>query len=192
MALRCANREKKSEGTNASNGQMAKWLSLIAIVCLCSFTPSFNQAMAPNVSLSALELARPFHTRLNAYPLHLLWLQNDATSSGSGDGDRDPEWVTLVSEDDFRFILDYRCAISSGTIKTMLSTSEGGGFAEAQSNTVSLQIRGEVLEKVIEYLMWKTKYSDASSTVDIPDFQNRIPPEIALELLMAADFLDGT
>ena len=187
MALRCADREKSPRERTR---RMAKWLSLIAIVCLCSLTPSFNQAMAPNVSLSALELTRPFHTRLNAYPLHLLWLQNDATSSGSGDGD--PEWVTLVSEDDFRFILDYRCAISSGTIKTMLSTGEGGGFAEAQSNTVSLQIRGEVLEKVIEYLMWKTKYSDASSTVDIPDFQNRIPPEIALELLMAADFLDGT
>lgn len=41
--------------------------------------------------------------------------------------------------------------------------------------------RGEVLEKVIEYLHFKTKYG-AAADVDIPDFKNRIPPEIALEL----------
>ncbi|PWN51432.1 hypothetical protein IE53DRAFT_386172 [Violaceomyces palustris] len=51
--------------------------------------------------------------------------------------------------------------------------------------------RGEVLEKVVEYLIYNTKYSQTSNDADIPDFQNRIPPEIALELLMAADFLDG-
>lgn len=41
--------------------------------------------------------------------------------------------------------------------------------------------RGEVLEKVIEYLHFKTKYG-AAADMDIPDFKNRIPPEIALEL----------
>lgn len=41
--------------------------------------------------------------------------------------------------------------------------------------------RGEVLDKVIEYLHFKAKYSHSTDT-DIPDFKNRIPPEIALEL----------
>ncbi|KAN0061608.1 elongin C [Thecaphora frezii] len=147
---------------------------------------------------------------------------------------KDPEWVTLISEDDFRFVVEYKCAIASGTIKTMLSMGEGGtcrsllrlnltpprcmevyrerladssgflrvrsgsmgrwnevgGFAEAESHTAHLQIRGEVLEKIVEYLHWKTKYSAAENDLEVPDFQNRIPPEIALELLMAADFLD--
>ena len=98
--------------------------------------------------------------------------------------------------------------MASPTIKTMLSTGEGGGFAEAENNTARLQIRyvvatfasswfyrsdhftdllafeanrGEVLEKVIEYLHFKTKFG-AAADIDIPDFKNRIPPEIALEL----------
>ena len=41
--------------------------------------------------------------------------------------------------------------------------------------------RGEVLDKVIEYLHFKAK-SDHATEVDIPDFKSRIPPEIALEL----------
>ncbi|KIS71067.1 elongin C, partial [Mycosarcoma maydis] len=98
-------------------------------------------------------------------------------------------WVTLVSDDGYRFLVDNTTVMASPTIKTMLSMGEGGGFAEAESNTARLQIRGEVLEKVIEYLHFKTKYSGATN-VDVPDFRNRIPPEIALELLMAADFLE--
>ncbi|SPO41866.1 related to ELC1 - Elongin C transcription elongation factor [Pseudozyma flocculosa] len=100
----------------------------------------------------------------------------------TSDPTKDPEWVTLVSEDDYRFVVEYKCAIASGTIKTMLSMGEGGGFAEAESHTARLQIRGEVLEKIVEYLQWKTKYSTVDNDLDVPNFQNRIPPEIALEL----------
>lgn len=58
-----------------------------------------------------------------------------------------------------------------------------GGFAEAETLTANLnQIRGVVLEKVVEYLVWKQKYNDSTADTDIPHFQNRIPPEIALEL----------
>ena len=37
------------------------------------------------------------------------------------------------------------------------------------------------MEKVIEYLHFKTKYG-GEGNMDVPDFKNRIPPEIALEL----------
>lgn len=47
-----------------------------------------------------------------------------------------------------------------------------------------------VLEKVVEYLEWAHKHSGAAEGVRIPDFQKNIPPELALELLMTADFLD--
>jgi hypothetical protein len=43
-----------------------------------------------------------------------------------------------------------------------------------------------ILEKVIQYFYYKVKYSN--STAQIPEFP--IEPEIALELLMAANFLD--
>jgi hypothetical protein len=45
---------------------------------------------------------------------------------------------------------------------------------------------GMILEKVIKYLHFKVKYSN--SMQDIPEFV--IEPEIAMELLNAADFLD--
>lgn len=46
--------------------------------------------------------------------------------------------------------------------------------------------RAVILEKVCKYLYYKAKYTDA--TGEIPEF--KIEPEIALELLMAADFME--
>lgn len=40
---------------------------------------------------------------------------------------------------------------------------------------------GEVLEKVIEYLHFNAKYAAAANT-EVPDFKNRIPPAISIEL----------
>lgn len=44
-------------------------------------------------------------------------------------------------QDGYRFLVDNSTVMESPTIKTMLSTGEGGGFAEAESNTARLQIR---------------------------------------------------
>ncbi|SHO77780.1 Similar to S.cerevisiae protein ELC1 (Elongin C, conserved among eukaryotes) [Malassezia sympodialis ATCC 42132] len=98
------------------------------------------------------------------------------------------EWVTLLSDDGYRFVIDREWAMLSGTIQTMLSMEEGG-FSEAQSGVCQLQIRGQVLEKVVEYLQWHARNQDRSE-FSIKDFERKIPPELALELLMAADFLE--
>ena len=45
---------------------------------------------------------------------------------------------------------------------------------------------GVVLEKVCEYLYYNEKHRNAG---DVPDMD--IPPELCLELLMAADYLNG-
>ena len=50
----------------------------------------------------------------------------------------------------------------------------------------SLVASGQVLEKVCEYLHYNEKYKNSR---EIPDMD--IPPELCLELLMAADYLDG-
>lgn len=44
-----------------------------------------------------------------------------------------------------------------------------------------------VLEKVCEYLYYNQKHAESKDVSDMD-----IPPELCLELLIAADYLDGT
>lgn len=90
-------------------------------------------------------------------------------------------YVTLVSSDGFHFTVSKDAASISGTLKNMISDT----FEEGTTNTIRLHdIDGSVLEKVVEYLYYNEKYKDC---VDVPDFH--VPTEMALELLVAADFL---
>lgn len=58
---------------------------------------------------------------------------------------------------------------------------------ESTSNRVNLpNISGVLLEKVCEYLYFNVKYKNKTG---VPPFE--IPPELALELLVVADFLDS-
>ncbi|RKP20739.1 POZ domain-containing protein [Rozella allomycis CSF55] len=93
--------------------------------------------------------------------------------------------VKLVSAEGFEFIIDRNAAMVSNTIKNILSSP--GRFSESIQNEVHLkEIRAVVLDKVCQYCYYKLRHMN--STSEIPDFV--IEPEINLELLMAADFLD--
>ena len=71
----------------------------------------------------------------------------------------------------------------SSTMRTMLE----GTFREAQENIIRFpEISSLILEKVVRYLYYKAKYSHAAAR--IPEFL--IEPEIALELLICAKYLD--
>ncbi|CCI49542.1 unnamed protein product [Albugo candida] len=70
----------------------------------------------------------------------------------------------------------------SGTIRAMLS----GPFSESNNEIRFPDISAPILEKVAQYMYYKEQYSD--STTRFPDFM--IEPEIAMELLMAASYLD--
>jgi len=92
------------------------------------------------------------------------------------------EYITLVSSDGFEFIISKDAAMVSGTIKNMLSST----FRETEERKIKLQeMDGRLLNKVVEYLHYNIKYKDS---VDVPEFN--IPTEMALELLVASDFLD--
>ncbi|KAF3822546.1 hypothetical protein GH733_007920 [Mirounga leonina] len=71
-------------------------------------------------------------------------------------------YVKLISSDGHEFIVKREHALTSGTIKAMLSGP------------------------VCMYFTYKVRYTNSST--EIPEFP--IAPEIALELLMAANFLD--
>ncbi|TPX31664.1 hypothetical protein SmJEL517_g05065 [Synchytrium microbalum] len=106
--------------------------------------------------------------------------------------------VKLISSDGFEFVIDRKCAMASGTLKNMLSSpgtlfvtlmvlEEERQFTESIQNEIRLRdMKAIIVEKVCKYLYYKVKYSNATS--DIPPFP--MENDLALELLMAADFLD--
>ncbi|KAK4700439.1 hypothetical protein P7C70_g5807, partial [Phenoliferia sp. Uapishka_3] len=64
-----------------------------------------------------------------------------------------------------------------------------GGFDESNTGIIRLvEQSSEIVSKVAEYLMYKEKYE--KSNEDAPDFQERVNSNMALELLMASDFLE--
>jgi elongin-C len=78
-------------------------------------------------------------------------------------------------------VIDRRCALISGTIKAMLTSQ----FAESKGEIRFPDIHTAVLEKVIQYLYFKARYTNSNKRV--PDFI--IEPEICLELTLAANYL---
>ncbi|GAA5968998.1 hypothetical protein JCM3765_002278 [Sporobolomyces pararoseus] len=95
------------------------------------------------------------------------------------------EWVTLISDDGFRFVLPRSAALGSGLIQDALTS----GFSEASTHKLELpEQRPEIVEKVAEYLMYKERYSHSKENV--PDFKDRVKPETALELLMVSDYMN--
>eukprot|EP01113_Clastostelium_recurvatum_P046997 TRINITY_DN831_c0_g1_i1.p1 TRINITY_DN831_c0_g1~~TRINITY_DN831_c0_g1_i1.p1 ORF type:complete len:121 (+),score=33.74 TRINITY_DN831_c0_g1_i1:47-364(+) len=97
----------------------------------------------------------------------------------------EPDTVKLISAEGHEFIVDRKAALVSGTIKSMLSGPGTFTFTEQQLGEINFrEISTHILEKVIQYFYYKLKYTN--STTEIPDFV-----KIALELLMAANFLDA-
>ncbi|KAF2088737.1 putative transcriptional elongation regulator Elc1/Elongin C [Saccharata proteae CBS 121410] len=95
------------------------------------------------------------------------------------------DYVTLVSSDGFEFKVQRSAALTSGAIRRMLDPTSN--FSEALTDRCVLEtINGVVLEKVCEYFYYHEKHKEAK---DVPDMD--IPPELCLELLMAADFLNA-
>eukprot|EP00126_Sphaerothecum_destruens_P013090 Sdes_comp22395_c0_seq1m20861 len=97
----------------------------------------------------------------------------------------DVHYVKLISSDGHEFIINRNSAMVSGTIKSMLSGP--GQFSENESNEINFrEIKSHILEKVCKYFYYKVRFTN--STTEIPEFP--IEPENALDLLMAANFLD--
>ncbi|PIL27183.1 hypothetical protein GSI_10325 [Ganoderma sinense ZZ0214-1] len=105
------------------------------------------------------------------------------------ENDKANEWVRLTSSDGYHYLVRRKVAMCSGTLKNSLS-EDGGSFVEAISNTCTMNERGIIVEKLSEYLIYKFTYENAKKNEDIPDFQERVNPEISLELLVAADYYD--
>lgn len=94
------------------------------------------------------------------------------------------DFLKLMSNDGYVFIVDKKTAMISQTIRNTLYG--GGNCEEAQSKTIRFNnIRSEVLERIIEYWHYRTQYSEHID--QLPHFD--INPEIAIELLNCAEYL---
>ncbi|WPH04627.1 Hypothetical protein R9X50_00752000 [Acrodontium crateriforme] len=93
------------------------------------------------------------------------------------------DYVTLVSSDEFSFVVQRTAACLSPAIKRMLDPTNG--FLEAKMNTCRFDnITGVVLEQVCEYFYYNQKHQNSK---DVPDMD--FPTELCLEILIAADYL---
>lgn len=103
--------------------------------------------------------------------------------------------VKLISAEGHEFYVDRKVAMVSGTIRAMFSGTAWlefvgeyitGQFAESSGEVRFPEIPSLILEKVIKYLYYKVRYTN--STQRVPNFE--IEPEISLELLTAANYLE--
>ncbi|XP_050438578.1 elongin-C-like [Adelges cooleyi] len=97
----------------------------------------------------------------------------------------DAMYIKLISSDDHEFIIKREHAMTSETIKAMLSGP--GQFSENQTNMIHFKdIPSHVLKVICLYFAYKLRYTDSSC--EVPEFP--IPTQSSLEILMAANFLD--
>merc|ERR1712205_34895 len=101
------------------------------------------------------------------------------------DEEKPPAVVKLISSEGHEFIIEKDAAMVSGTIKNMLSAP--GMFVESSGEIRFPEMNAQVLEKVCQYFHYKLKFTN-STQPQIPEFV--IEPDVALELLMAANYLD--
>ncbi|KAI7864626.1 BTB/POZ protein [Spinellus fusiger] len=95
------------------------------------------------------------------------------------------DYVKLISSDGFEFIIHREAAMRSGTIKNMLVGPVQ--FRESVDNEIPFRdIKAVILDIVCRYLYYKWQYE--GSVNEIPEF--KIDPEVVLETLMTADFLE--
>lgn len=111
-------------------------------------------------------------------------MASENNNAAAADDDEEEKYIILISAEGWEFYLEKQVATScSATICTTLE----GGFREAEEGIVRFpDLAGYILERVVRYLHYK--YQHSSSTSRIPDFI--IEPEIALKLMIAAEYLD--
>lgn len=104
-------------------------------------------------------------------------------------GRNSQKYVQIVSKDGHAFFLEKELAMASSALRVLLSG--GGKWQETQGRipTINLDsIRAPILEKVIQYFHYKSRYAYADPSESIPEF--KIEMEYVFELMQAAHFLD--
>lgn len=91
-------------------------------------------------------------------------------------------YLSLVSADGYTFGVLKDVAL---ILSVLRSTQE---FEEGVTGRIQLDMDGEILECIVEYLYHHYKHKDQADISSVPEF--KIPTHLALELLVKADYLD--
>ncbi|KAH8827625.1 BTB/POZ protein [Flagelloscypha sp. PMI_526] len=96
------------------------------------------------------------------------------------------EWVRITSNDGFSYLVKRKVATASGTFKSSLEAE----MMESKNKTCPCTERSLIVEKLLEYMSFKTHYEGVGLKESVPldDMMSRLHPEIVLELLLAADY----
>lgn len=92
------------------------------------------------------------------------------------------QYIQLESSDGFKFVITREAAMVSGMLRSMLGSEQ---FEEAQSGRLRVDLEAIIVAKVCDYLYYSLKYQKSDGQA-----QFQVPPALALELLVAADYLD--
>lgn len=95
------------------------------------------------------------------------------------------EFISLVSKDGQRVVLPRDAALASGTLSGLQAFQQRAQGEDTESVSLPTVEQGQVLEKVGEYVMYRSKWEGDSAPAAFD-----IPTEMALELLVVADYLD--
>lgn len=92
--------------------------------------------------------------------------------------------ITLIASDGSKHAISKEAGLLSTTLKAMLESP----FKE-QSGEISLpDVEPPVMDKLVEYLEYKLRREQTNGLDDEISFE--IPPELSLQLLIAADYLN--
>lgn len=91
-------------------------------------------------------------------------------------------YVTLVSADNHKFVVLREVALISSVLRNTQ------GFEEGRTGKINLDMDGDILECIVEYLYYHFKYREQAESGNIPQFN--VPWQWSLELLVKADYLD--
>mmetsp|Transcript_10859 Transcript_10859/g.19008 ORF Transcript_10859/g.19008 Transcript_10859/m.19008 type:complete len:104 (+) Transcript_10859:169-480(+) len=99
------------------------------------------------------------------------------------DNEEQTPYIKLISAENSEIFLSRRIALQVETLRAMLE----GNFRESEEGIIRFpDMSASALEKVVKYLYYKDRYSNCNTR--IPEFG--IAPEEALELLVAASYLN--
>ena len=89
------------------------------------------------------------------------------------------EFVVLISNDGLEFYLDRKVAALSDTLNSLIRISP---IEKRYRRTTLNDLKGDVLEVVIQYLHYKSRYINT-------DFENNPPPPFTIDPKLALDVL---